>query len=249
MHLGISAIIGASAVALMLFAWYPQPLFEAMGGKLLLVLIVGVDVAIGPLITLIVFDPTKKGLVFDLSTIAVLQLSALTYGIYAMHAGRPVFVAFVEQRFAVVSASALEDEALAQAAPEFRSLPQLGPRLVAVEMPSDINERNEIVFASLGGLGAQHRPKYYVPYVTRIKEVIAASQPLENLHVDDENRKTLGAALERLQLPPEDIRFLPMATENFVTLTALIDARSGMPLETLPIKPIRRDAALDVPPS
>jgi hypothetical protein len=199
MHLGVSAAIAAAAVALMLFVWYPQPLFNAMGGKLLVVLIVGVDVAIGPLITLIIFDPRKKELAFDLSVIAVLQLSALAYGVYAMHAGRPVFIAFVDDRFAVVSASSLEDEAIAQASPEFRSLPQFGPRLVAVDMPSDINERNEIVFASLGGMGAQHRPTYYVPYTETVKNVLSASQPLDNLHVGEEHRQELEQALAKLR--------------------------------------------------
>jgi hypothetical protein len=87
-HLGISALITAAALTLMLVYWYPPPLFAAMGGTELVVLVVGVDVCIGPLITLIIFDTRKKELLFDLAIVAALQLTALGYGIYAMHAGR-----------------------------------------------------------------------------------------------------------------------------------------------------------------
>ena len=54
----------------MLAVWYPQPYFAAMGGATLILLLIGVDVVIGPLITLIVFDPKKKSLRFDLAVIA-----------------------------------------------------------------------------------------------------------------------------------------------------------------------------------
>ena len=80
LHLALSAAIGVAVVALMLALWYPQPYFAAMGGDTLILLLIGVDVVIGPLITLIVFDPKKKSLRFDLAVIAVLQLAALVYG-------------------------------------------------------------------------------------------------------------------------------------------------------------------------
>lgn len=94
-HLAVSALIAAGTLALMLALWYPPPLFAAMGGTELALLIVGVDVAIGPLITLIIFDTRKKELLFDLATIATLQVMAIGYSVYSMHAGRPVFIAVV----------------------------------------------------------------------------------------------------------------------------------------------------------
>ena len=54
-HLCISAAIAAIVSALLLFVWYPPPYFHAGGAGELLVLVVGVDVTLGPLITFIVF--------------------------------------------------------------------------------------------------------------------------------------------------------------------------------------------------
>jgi hypothetical protein len=77
-HPGLSALIGATVVVVMLTLWYPRPYFDAMGGQALLALIVGVDVTLGPLLTLIVFNPKKQELKFDLAVIAACQLTALS---------------------------------------------------------------------------------------------------------------------------------------------------------------------------
>lgn len=94
-HLAISAAIGITVVTLMLVVWYPRPYFKAMGGDMLIPLLIGVDVVIGPLITLIIFDPKKRRLKFDLSVIATMQLAALAYGCNVMFASRPVYNVFV----------------------------------------------------------------------------------------------------------------------------------------------------------
>src|SRR5207237_5351990 len=79
-HLLISVLIGLAMLLLMLELWYPSPLFEAAGGNGLFLIVVGVDIVIGPLITLVIFKRGKPGLKLDLALIAVLQLAALTYG-------------------------------------------------------------------------------------------------------------------------------------------------------------------------
>lgn len=246
-HLGISALIAAATMALMLAAWYPPPLFGAMGGKTLILLIVGSDVVIGPLLTLIVFDPRKKELAADLTVVALLQLAALGYGVHAMHAGRPAVIAFVTDRFAVASAAAIEDESLSRARPEFRTLSQSGPVVVAVKMPDDVNALNDIAFAGLGGLGAQHMPEYYVPYADRAAEVLAVARTLDRLTVaGSADRIEMDKALARIGRPLEELRFVPMVTE-YATLTALIDAKTAALLTTVAARPVRYGGVPVVP--
>lgn len=236
-HLTISAFIAVAVIALMLAVWYPPSLFEAMGGKMLIVLIIGIDVAVGPLITLIVFDTRKKGLVFDLAVIAALQVAALSYGIYAMHAGRPAFVVFAEDRFIVVSAAEVDDEALSQAPPAFRALPQTGPVVVAADMPGDVRERITLFFTSLAGMGVQNLPKYYVPYAERLSEVRAASRPLQRLSaLGEDDRAALAQAAERSGHRLEDLRYLPLRT-RYASLSALVVGDSGDFVAIVPIDP------------
>jgi hypothetical protein len=88
LHLALSALIALTVVLLLLAVWYPQPYFQAMGGEKLLRLLIGVDVVLGPLITLIIFDPRKPALKWDLAAIAALQVTALAYGGVVMFQAR-----------------------------------------------------------------------------------------------------------------------------------------------------------------
>ncbi len=237
-HLALSAAIAALTVTLMLFVWYPPPLFQAMGGNELLLLIVGVDVVIGPLITLIIFDTRKKELLFDLAVIAVLQLAALSYGVYAMHAGRPVFGVFVENRIVVVAASDIEDDALAKAERvDYRHLSQSGPQWVFADPPSDPKDAESFAFAALVGMGAQNLPKYFVPLAERGSQLVTAARPLAQLtKLSQEESGRLDQALRENGQTREQTLFVPVLTKR-AFLTALIDGRDGRLLKILPIDP------------
>jgi len=102
-HLGISLIIFLSILSLLIFAWFPPPFFTTDGGWHGIRIVAGVDLVLGPLLTLVVFKPGKPGLKFDLTVIALLQLSALAWGIWMLHHERPAAAVFVDNYFAPVS--------------------------------------------------------------------------------------------------------------------------------------------------
>ncbi len=178
-HLGLSALIAATVVVVMLALWYPRPYFDAMGGQTLLALIVGVDVTLGPLLTLVVFNPKKKELKFDLAVIAACQLTALAYGVWVSFGARPVYTAFVKDRFEVVAANDLSAADLAQASPEYRHLSLSGPRLIGVRLPTDQKERTQLLFSGIAGRDAQYFPKYYVSYAEVAGDAIKRAKPLD----------------------------------------------------------------------
>ncbi len=89
-HFGISLLIFIGLVAMVFLVWYPGLLFDSEEGWKSLVLIAGVDLVLGPLLTLLVFNPGKKSLKFDLALIFVTQISALCAGSYTIHNNRPV---------------------------------------------------------------------------------------------------------------------------------------------------------------
>ncbi len=182
-HVCISAAIAAVMVGVMLMLWYPPPYFEAMGGGMLIALIVGCDVAIGPLITLIIFKSGKKGLKTDLAIIGCVQLAALAYGTYTIFIARPVFTVFAVDRFEVVAANGIKSEELAKGtSPAFSTLSLTGPRVVAARLPSDPQERSRIMTESLaGGDDIQNLPRLYVPYDSVAKEAGSRAQPISRL--------------------------------------------------------------------
>lgn len=191
-HLGISLTIAALVGCLIYFVWYPHPYFQVAGGSTLMLLIMGVDIVIGPLLTLVVYRAGKKGLRFDLACISLLQACAFFYGLSVIAQARPVFIVAALDRFIPVYANDLDDADLAQAKrPEFATKSWAGPRLVGAAMPTDVKERNDLAFSGITGKDLEKLPKYYVPYVDVADAMLAKAKPLTELAAKSSSNKTL----------------------------------------------------------
>ena len=234
LHLAISVLIGLGVLLVMLELWYPTPLFEAAGGNGLLFLVVGVDVVIGPLITLVIFAPGKPGLKLDLSVIAALQTAALAYGVHIVYLAHPAYLVFVKDRFEVATPVDLAPAELARARfAEFKRVPLGAPEFVASDFPTDPQERNALVKAALSGLDVQNFPRYWVPYAQRTKEVLAKAETIEQLRKSDpEVAKAVDGYLARSQTPAASVRYLGLrAREAWVAV--LVDPKTARPLKML----------------
>ena len=226
-HLAISAIIAAVVVSAMLLVWYPRPFFLAAGGLTLLVLLVGVDVVVGPLLTLIVYDPRKKHLKYDLAVIVALQIAALAYGGWIMFNARPVYVAFAGDRFELVEANAIDPLDLAKAAPAFRELPLSGPRIVGTRLPSDPAEQDTLRRAAMIGGSIGVFPQHYVPYGALSRGVVARAQPLETLRrKQPEGAAEIDRVVGASGKPEASLRYLPLAARHG-DMAVVLDARDG----------------------
>lgn len=182
-HLGVSAVIAALSAFLVFGLWYPPPLSEAVGATRIFLLILVVDACLGPLLTLVLYVPGKKGLYFDLVMIACLQLGALSYGLWAMASERPAWLVFNADRFDLVQASAIDIRHLDLAAPQYRSPPWNGPRWVGAKPSEDRERRNAMMLeAAVGGAGIPQHPELYRPLDEMTDAIRARALPLELLH-------------------------------------------------------------------
>ena len=114
-HLGISLAIALLAALLVFGLWYPYPYREISGGRELFLILVAVDVILGPLMTLTIFNRSKPWpeLRRDLAIVVLLQLAALSYGLWSVFVARPVHLVFEYDRFRVVHAVEVPPEMLA----------------------------------------------------------------------------------------------------------------------------------------
>src|SRR5215831_21153351 len=121
-HLLISATLAALAAALVFGLWYPGFYRAVAGGRDLFLLVTGVDVVLGPLLTFAVFNLAKgwRHLRRDLAVIGVIQLAALLYGLHTVYIVRPVALAFEVDRFRVVAAANVYTPDLPKALPMYR---------------------------------------------------------------------------------------------------------------------------------
>jgi len=237
-HLAISVLIAATVVGLVVLLWYPPPYFRAMGGETLLRLLIGVDVVLGPVVTLIVFDPAKPRLGYDLATIAVLQLAALAYGGYVMFDARPVYNVFVKDRFETVAANALDRSSVAQAGAQFRDLPMAGPRIVAAELPADSGERLALAFVSMnGGPDAAALPHLYVPYAEQAKQAAQAARSLVGLaRRGKDSSDAVIAFLAAHGTGTRNLGYLPARARNR-DFAVVVDRKTGEVVGYLSIYP------------
>ena len=233
-HLLICVAIAAAVITLMLGVWYPGPLFEAAGGNGLLYILVGVDVILGPLLTLVVFKSGKRGMKFDLTVIGLVQLAALAYGVHIVFLARPAFIVFIKDRFELATAADLDPADLAAAKyPQFRSPPWNGPLLVAADMPTDPAERTKVVMAMFSGLDLQNFPRYFVPYAERSKEVLARADTIEHLRkTEPAIGKVIDEYLRSSGTPEADVRGLLLRT-RFAWIAVLIDPKTAQPVKML----------------
>jgi hypothetical protein len=239
-HLTISIAIAASVVALMLLLWFKPPFFSALGGKHILLILLGVDVTIGPLITLLIFNPLKsrKALRFDLSVIAVLQSAALIYGMSVLFHTRPVFVVFSKGSFDLITANMLSKQDIAEAKySAYRSLPLTGPIYVYSEMPSDIKESNQLVFSAMTGKDLPQFPQYYMPYGEHGAAEGSAAKPIAELK---RLNPGLVAEIDRSQQASgreqSDIGFVPLRAK-FQDQAVLLGKSDGRVLGLLNVDP------------
>jgi hypothetical protein len=236
-HLALSALIAAMAFGLIIALWYPGAYFEAMGGRSLLIILVSVDICIGPLLTLVVFNPAKKELRRDLAIIAAIQLAALAYGAWVTFGARPVYLVFAKDHFDVVAANELDPADLAQARPEFQGLSLTGPRIVGVRMPEDPAERQAVIAGLLVAKDLQNFPKYYLPYNEMSGEVNKAAKPLNSIvKKHPEAIDAIRAAAVEAGRPESLLLYVPLRA-RLRAMTAVLDARDFHVITIAPIDP------------
>jgi hypothetical protein len=186
---------------------------QLLGVGAILWIVVGVDVVVGPLFTLIVFDRRKPRLKWDLATICALQLVALAYGVHTVYQGRPGFVVFAKDRFEVVAPSDLrpEDRAAAASNPQAR-LDLLRPRWVATRPPESASEQFAIAMDALSsGRDIQHHPKLYVDYAAERAVALERALPISRLRALNPARGAeIDALVARSGRADDALRYLPL---------------------------------------
>lgn len=134
-HFGLSFAVFLALLVIILTVWYPGILFDLSGGWEGLRIVIGVDLVLGPVLTLIVFKADKPSLKFDLSSIAVFQLLCLAGGVWVVFNERPVVLAL--EYDTIYSLSAREFTAYGNEFDSLRNLKGPFPKTVYIELPDD----------------------------------------------------------------------------------------------------------------
>lgn len=231
-HLLGSAVVLSLIFALVRFVWYPEPFFSSASGINLMLILVPIDLLIGPLITLIIFNPHKASLKFDMACVLACQIAFLCYGLWSIYSARPVYVAFDEDWFRLVSANEIEPKDQVKAKHQaFRALPLLGPQIIGTIMPTDPEMRARLVLASASGMGVQNLPEYYVPYSDVMPLVKSAAKSAKDLKFfTEEERQRVSSYELKITGQGKQVRFVPLRAKTKLLFVA-VDPSSGAVIE------------------
>jgi len=167
LHLLSSATVLTLILGCLYFGWYRWPGWYLTDVKTVVLVMVCVDVVLGPTLTLIIANPKKsrRELTRDIGIIVAVQLCALTYGSVSLWNGRPLYYAFSVNIIQLVQAydidaseAKLGREQNPGLAPHWYSL----PRWVWAPLPQDAEETKKIVTSTItGGDDVISMPRYF----------------------------------------------------------------------------------------
>ncbi len=154
------------------FTWFPFS-YSLLGGfhKTALMLIF-VDIVLGPLLVFIVYKKDKKYLTFDINVLLSIQLAAFFYGAYALYLKHPAYNVFVNDRFKLVNISFTSPDKI-----RYESLKTSffsKPKMAYTELPTDLNERAQFMLGVdlFGEPGIDQRADLYQPHTQAIDKIL-----------------------------------------------------------------------------
>lgn len=232
-HLSISAVVAFIVLGLIFFIWYPTPLATAVGVTELFFMMLVIDVIIGPILGLLVYKEAKKTLKFDLSIIIALQIAALSYGVYSIEQGRPVWLAYNVDRFEMIRKNEVITDHIDQALAQFQHTSWFKPQYVAVQFAQDKKQREEDMFAEvLAGISLAQKPERYIDFAQAKASIKQQAQPLALLNdFNDPN-----AVKMILVQYPQANAFIPLKA-NALDMTVLVNKNTGNIIKIVDLRP------------
>lgn len=219
-HLGISSAIFGVLAYLIIFIWYPSCFFETDGGWQGIRLIVFVDIVLGPLLTLVIFNRNKprSELRRDLAMIAIFQSICLCAGVFVVYSERPIALVYIDGQFYSMSKDDYAAHGVDWRAVE--DFPGPYPKKVVVNLPEDLAAQGKIRSEAI----QMNRPlrahlNRYKPF--SFEHIDVASEATDPRVLSESAPATIGRWLEKNGGTIDDYLFFPFAARYSYTFLAV----------------------------
>ena len=178
-------------VGVVYWFWYPEPTFGIVGVLPIILMLIAVDLVLGPLLTLIVYKDGKPGLKFDLSLIALVQIAALIYGAHTLYQEKPHYLVFAVDRLEFVALTHIDplvlrfDESQTE---QFAGLVQVFAR--RPEGPEEYQRYVNSVIVE-GQPDLERRPEFWEPWSDGAADIRLRVKPIEELQTSSPSEAKL----------------------------------------------------------
>jgi hypothetical protein len=232
LHLLASAVVLTLVLGTLYIGWYRWPGWYLSDALTVVVVLAGVDLAVGPLLTFVVARSSKprRELKRDIAMIVVVQIVALLYGTVSLWIGRPLYYAFSESVLQLVQANdinagelALGRQQNAALAPRWYSL----PRWIWAPLPQDPEESARIVTSAVeGGDDVISMPRFYLRWEQGLPSLRQQlKKPDDVLYFSRTQKNTLKASMRLAGLDTEQLDAMTL-TGRGTPLLAVFDPTS-----------------------
>lgn len=182
-HFAISVLAACCAALVIFLLWYPAPLNTAVGVTHIFLMMLSIDMVLGPFFTWLVYKEGKKSLKFDLTVIVLIQVLALGFGLYKIADGRPVWIVFNVDRFELVKNNEVLIQNIAKVSEPFRQNSYLKPKFAATQFASDAKTRtSDLMNEILNGVSIAQRPERYISLEKAKSQTLERGQSLDLLN-------------------------------------------------------------------
>lgn len=232
-HLLVSIGIALLFVGVVFLCWYPSPLAKAVGVTHIFLMLIAIDVIVGPVLGLLVYKEGKKTLKIDLTVIIVLQLSALCYGVYSIAQARPVWIVFNHDKFELVRNNQIKTDNIDKAQLQYQHPSWFKPQYVAIQHANDPQQiQIEQMNAILNGVSLAEYPDRYIA-IDQVKDnILSSAQDLTKL----EQWNDKGIIYKYLNMYPQANAWLPLETYD-VPMVILIDRKNAEIIKIVDLRP------------
>lgn len=221
-HLVISLLVAGLSVFLIFYIWYPNPLQNALGVGQVVWLMLGIDVVLGPILTLIIAKQGKKSLKMDLTIIGLVQLLALFYGLYSIDKGRPVAIAFDVSRFELVQKHMIQGDDNKRILNEYRQIQNNRIPVVSVRPAQTEEELQQRIKEELEmNRSSSANPQLYEPLEQNMDMILQSMKPISDLAQFNDQKIAEQIITD---YPQADGFVLLVASEK--NMTVLIDSKN-----------------------
>lgn len=232
-HLTVSVIVALIIIGLVFFIWYPLPLAKAVGVTHIFLMLLTIDIIIGPILGFLVYKEGKKSLKFDLAVIILIQLSALCYGVYSVAQGRPVWIVYTNDRFELVRNNEIVQDKSSNVLPDYQKPSWFRPEYVAVKYSEKASEKSNDVFTEvMGGVSLAQFPDRYQSLENITVKIKRQSKDIAELNQfnDLKNVKNILAKY------PQATAWLPLKA-SAVDMVVLINKEKGEVVKIVDLRP------------
>jgi hypothetical protein len=236
-NLFISQLLIFIFLAFAYLLWFPHS-FDKLGGfydtALILIL---VDLVLGPLLVFIIYKKDKKYLSFDINVLLGIQIAAFIYGSYALYLKHPTYNVFANDRYKLMNASYASPEKI-----KYDSLKSTffsSPIMAYTELPKDEEELAQYIIGVtlFGKPDIEQRADFYIPHSQALNNILSMQLNKQILFNSQNSKNKLNKFLKRKGGKLSDYAFFPISGNNKKEIVFVISNDDGEAIGTIDINP------------